>query len=55
VPLPRRMVSARGVRLAVQRVLSERGYTERAQALSAWSARHSGDAVAADTLERFAA
>jgi MGT family glycosyltransferase len=53
VPLPRRLVSARGVRLAVQRVLSERGYTERAHALGEWSRRHAGGQMAAETLESF--
>src|SRR3954452_7322554 len=33
VPLPRRLTTARGVRLAVQRVLADRGYADRARAL----------------------
>ncbi len=51
--LPRRLVSARGVRLAVERVLADGRYRERAQALGEWSRRHPGGAVAAETLERF--
>src|SRR3954468_24393135 len=53
VPLPRRLVTARGVRLAVQRVLSREGYSRRAQALGEWSRRHDGSVVAAETLESF--
>src|SRR4051812_35975650 len=53
VPLPRRLVSPRGVRLAVQRVLAERRYAERAKALAEWSRRHDGGTAAAETLERF--
>lgn len=55
VPLPRRFVTARGVRLAVQKVLSNPGYTARARELSEWSRRHDGGVVAAETLERFVA
>src|SRR4051794_9044333 len=53
VPLPRRLVTARGVRLAVQRVLADRRYTERAHALREWSRRHGSGSVAAMTLESF--
>jgi UDP:flavonoid glycosyltransferase YjiC (YdhE family) len=53
VPLPRRLVSARGVRLAVQRVLADGDFAERAGALADWSRRHGDGAVAAETLERF--
>src|SRR4051794_24709134 len=55
VPLPRRLVSARGVRLAVQKVLSDGRYTERAQALGRWSQEHADGSVAAETLEAFVA
>jgi UDP:flavonoid glycosyltransferase YjiC (YdhE family) len=51
--LPRRLVSARGVRLAVQRVLSEPAVAERARALGEWSHRHGAGTVAATTLEAF--
>lgn len=53
VPLPRRLVTGRGVRLAVQRVLSEPAIAERAQALREWSQRHGGATAAAETLEAF--
>jgi UDP:flavonoid glycosyltransferase YjiC (YdhE family) len=53
VPLPRRLVSARGVRLGVQRVLSNAEFRSRAQALGEWSRRHDGAVVAAETLESF--
>jgi UDP:flavonoid glycosyltransferase YjiC (YdhE family) len=55
VPLPRRLVTARGVRLAVQRVLSDAEFTERANALAEWSKRHGDGTVAAETLEAFVA
>src|SRR4051794_36779989 len=42
VPLPRRLVTARGVRLAVQRLLADEGYGERAGALGEWSRRQAG-------------
>ena len=54
VPLPRRLVSARGVRLAVRRVLDDSGYRARAARLGDWAARRDGAAVAADLLEDFA-
>jgi UDP:flavonoid glycosyltransferase YjiC (YdhE family) len=53
VPLPRRLVSARGVRLAVKRVLTDPRFRERAQALHEWSLRHERATVAAKTLEEF--
>jgi UDP:flavonoid glycosyltransferase YjiC (YdhE family) len=52
-PLPRRLVTARGVRLAVQRVLSDPGSGDRARALRDWSRRHDRGIVAAETLESF--
>jgi UDP:flavonoid glycosyltransferase YjiC (YdhE family) len=55
VPLPRRLVTARGVRLAVQRVLSDGRFSERAKALREWSDRHGSGTVAADALEQFVA
>jgi UDP:flavonoid glycosyltransferase YjiC (YdhE family) len=54
VPLPRRLVTARGVRLAVQRVLSDPSVAQRAQSLADWSRDHDGAVVAAETLEAFA-
>jgi len=55
VPLPRRLVTARGVRLAVQRLLSDPRYTERAQGVADWSRQHDAGAMAAETLEAFVA
>jgi UDP:flavonoid glycosyltransferase YjiC (YdhE family) len=55
VPLPRRLVSARGVRLAVKRVLSDPGMRDRAAGVREWSRRHDDGAVAAQTLESFVA
>jgi UDP:flavonoid glycosyltransferase YjiC (YdhE family) len=54
VPLPRRLVTARGVRLAVKRVLSDNRYSSRAAALREWSRRHGNGNVAAEALEEFA-
>ena len=54
VPLPRRLVTARGVRLAVTRLLSDPGYAERARVFGEWSERHDGATVAAEALEEFA-
>lgn len=55
VSLPRRMVTARGIRLAVRKLLAEPRYAERAGELAAWSAAHDGGATAAAALERFVA
>jgi UDP:flavonoid glycosyltransferase YjiC (YdhE family) len=55
VSLPRRFTTARGVRLAVRRLLSDPGYAERARVLRDWAARHDGAAAAADEVERLAA
>jgi MGT family glycosyltransferase len=52
VSLPRRFVTARGIRLAVRKLLSDPGYAERARRLGEWADRNDGAAVAADTLER---
>ena len=54
VSLPRRLVSARGIRLAVRTVLAEPSYLAGAQRLARWAARHDGGAIAAQALERFA-
>jgi UDP:flavonoid glycosyltransferase YjiC (YdhE family) len=54
VSLPRRLITPRGVRLAVRRLLGEPGYAERAHELAHWSATHDGAAEAAAELERFA-
>jgi UDP:flavonoid glycosyltransferase YjiC (YdhE family) len=55
VALPRRMVTPRGIRLAVRKALGDPGYARRAGELASWSASHDGGATAAAALERFAA
>jgi UDP:flavonoid glycosyltransferase YjiC (YdhE family) len=55
VSLPRRLVSARGVRLAVERLLSEPGFAARARELRDWSREHDGAERAARAVEAFAA
>ena len=55
IRLPRRLVTARAIRLATRRVLTDPAFAERAQRLHDWSARNDGAAVAADALEEFAA
>jgi len=54
VSLPRRLVTPRGVRLAVRKMLAEPGHAERARALCRWAERNDGGAVAADALEGLA-
>lgn len=54
VALPRRMVTATGIRLAVRKLLGEQRFSERAGELAAWSARHDGGAMAAAALEELA-
>jgi len=55
VSLPRRLVSARGVRLAVRRVLGDSRFASRAGELARWSAENDGAEAAADAVEEFAA
>jgi MGT family glycosyltransferase len=55
VSLPRRFHTARGVRLAVQRLLRDPGYRRRAAALARWSAQNDGAAAAAGAVEGVAA
>jgi UDP:flavonoid glycosyltransferase YjiC (YdhE family) len=55
VALPRRMVTPRGIRLAVRKALGEPRHAERARELARWSAAHDGGATAALALEAFAA
>ena len=53
VSLPRRLVTPRGVRLAVRKLLAGRGLCgERPRELQAWSERHDGGAEAARAVER---
>ncbi len=53
VSLPKRLASARGVRLATRRVLSDTGLSRRASELATWAARRPGGVAAADALEAF--
>jgi UDP:flavonoid glycosyltransferase YjiC (YdhE family) len=55
VSLPRRLATARGIRLATRKVLGDPSYSEKARDLSDWARRFDGRAIAADELERFAA
>jgi UDP:flavonoid glycosyltransferase YjiC (YdhE family) len=54
VSLPRRFHTARGMRLAVRRLLDEPRYAERAGAIARWSAANDGAAAAAAAVEEFA-
>ncbi len=54
VSLPRRFHTARGVRLAVRRLLADPSYTRRARELGAWSQQNDGAAAAADAVEGLA-
>ena len=55
VSLPRRFQNARGVRLAVRRLLAEPTFMRRAEALKAWAEEHPGGANAAQAVEALAA
>ena len=55
VPLPRRFVTPRGVRLALRRLLADSQYARRARALREWARRHDGAETAADLVEAFTA
>ena len=52
VSLPRRFHTARGIRLAVRRLLANPAYAHRARELAAWSEAHDGAAAAADAVEQ---
>jgi len=54
VSLPRRLVTARGVRLAVERLLGEPRFARRARELRDWAGRHDGAERAARAVEAFA-
>jgi UDP:flavonoid glycosyltransferase YjiC (YdhE family) len=54
VSLPRRFQTARGVRLAVRRLLTAPGYRRRARELRDWAAANDGAATAADAVEELA-
>jgi UDP:flavonoid glycosyltransferase YjiC (YdhE family) len=51
VSLPRRLVTARGARLAVRRLLGDGRYAERASEIKEWGARHDGAEAAARAVE----
>lgn len=55
VSLPRRLVTPRGIRLAVRKALGDPSIAARAGEIAEWSSRHDGGATAAQALERFAA
>jgi UDP:flavonoid glycosyltransferase YjiC (YdhE family) len=52
--LPRRLLSRRGVRLAVRRLLGEVGFREKAREVADWSAAHDGAVAAAELVEEAA-
>lgn len=54
VRLPRRFISPRPLRHAVERVLDEPSITKRAQAISGWATTHDPGARASVLIERFA-
>ena len=53
--LPRRMVTPRGVRFAVRKLLADPSYAERASGMRRWAERHDGSQIAAQALEELAA
>jgi UDP:flavonoid glycosyltransferase YjiC (YdhE family) len=55
VSLPRRLVTPRGIRLAVRRLLGEGSYGERARELREWAELSDGAAGAALEVEALAA
>jgi UDP:flavonoid glycosyltransferase YjiC (YdhE family) len=55
VSLPRRLVTPRGVRLAVERLLGEPRFAARARALRDWAREHDGAERAARAVEALAA
>jgi UDP:flavonoid glycosyltransferase YjiC (YdhE family) len=54
VRVPRRLLSAREVRLGVQRVLGDQRMRERAATVAAWASEHDGPGRAAKLVEEFA-
>jgi UDP:flavonoid glycosyltransferase YjiC (YdhE family) len=55
VSLPRRLVTARGIRLAVRKVLAGDSYARRVAELADWARRHDGATAAANVIESVAA
>ena len=54
VRIPRRLLSARTLALAVRRALGDPRLGERAQAVAAWGAAHDGATTAAAEIEAWA-
>jgi len=54
ISVPRRLVTARGVRLAVRKLLAEPAYATRARELCEWAGRHDGGTLAAIGVEKLA-
>ena len=54
ISLPRRLVTPRGVRLAVRKLLADPSYAERAGELRDWAERHDGGELAAQAVEELA-
>lgn len=54
VSLPRRFTTARGLRLAVRRLLGDPSYRRRAEGLRDWADRNDGARAAADAVEQLA-
>jgi UDP:flavonoid glycosyltransferase YjiC (YdhE family) len=54
VALPRRLVTPRGVRLGLRKLLGKPGYARRAAELRDWAAAHDGGATAAAEVEALA-
>jgi UDP:flavonoid glycosyltransferase YjiC (YdhE family) len=54
VSLPRRFLTPRGIRLALQRVLSDTHFARAASDLGNWSDRNPGTAAAARAVEEHA-
>jgi UDP:flavonoid glycosyltransferase YjiC (YdhE family) len=55
IRLPRRLQTARGIRLALRRLLADDRYARRAQELRSWAETHDGAAAAAREVEALAA
>jgi UDP:flavonoid glycosyltransferase YjiC (YdhE family) len=55
VALPRRLVTARGIRLGVRRVLDDPAFAARAREMRDWASANDGAANAADAVEQLAA
>jgi UDP:flavonoid glycosyltransferase YjiC (YdhE family) len=55
VSLPRRLVTPRGVRLAVRRLLGDERFASRAAELGRWASANDGASAAADALDELAA